>query len=84
MNNKHKSHSREIFADEGEAYFRSLERDLVKKLAAQEGQIISTGGGIVLQPENISDFEKQVWSAVYMRNQDRLLQRLEQDTSAPY
>ena len=73
----------EIFADEGEAYFRSLERDLVKKLAAQEGQIISTGGGIVLQPENISDFEKTGLVCCLHAQPECLLQRLEKDTSRP-
>lgn len=38
----------QIFAEKGEPYFRQLEADLAKKLAAKEEAIISTGGGFVL------------------------------------
>ena len=61
----------EIFADEGEAYFRSLERALVKKLAAQEGQIISTGGALSCSLKTYQTLKKQVWSAAYAQP-DRL------------
>ncbi|MFC1668614.1 shikimate kinase [Chlamydiota bacterium] len=47
-----------IFAEKGEDYFRLCERNLVKKLAKKENTVISTGGGVVLNKENISDFAK--------------------------
>ena len=43
---ENKSISR-IFKEEGESYFRGLERTLVKKLAQKTNTIISTGGGII-------------------------------------
>jgi len=43
----------QIFARDGVIRFRSEEALLVKKLARQEGLVISTGGGIVLNPENV-------------------------------
>jgi len=42
----------QIFAKDGEVRFRSEEALLTKKLAAREGLVISTGGGLVLNPEN--------------------------------
>jgi len=44
----------QIFADEGEAFFRDLESALLRELAASPAtnRIISTGGGIVLRDEN--------------------------------
>lgn len=45
----------EIFAQHGESYFRALETNVLKTLsqsALPDGSIISTGGGIVLKPEN--------------------------------
>ena len=42
-----------IFKEEGEAAFRALEKVAVKKAAAFEDMIISTGGGVVLDRENI-------------------------------
>ncbi|MDG1410956.1 MAG: shikimate kinase [Acidimicrobiales bacterium] len=41
----------EIFADHGEAHFRSIERDLARELAAQVGLVVATGGGMLLQDE---------------------------------
>jgi shikimate kinase len=43
----------QIFARDGATRFRSEEALLVKKLALREGLVISTGGGLVLNPENI-------------------------------
>ncbi|MDP3051305.1 MAG: shikimate kinase [Eubacteriales bacterium] len=44
---------RQLFAEEGEARFRSEESILCAKLARQEGLVIATGGGIVLNPQNV-------------------------------
>jgi len=43
----------QIFARYGAIRFRSEEALLVKKLARQDGMVISTGGGLVLNPENV-------------------------------
>ena len=50
-----KTHQRvaEIFATQGEAEFRRLESEAVAGLAERTGCVISTGGGIVLNPKNI-------------------------------
>ena len=42
-----------IFAEEGEAYFRALEAEVITEYAAAGGQVIATGGGAVLRPENV-------------------------------
>jgi len=42
----------EIFADEGEEAFRQYERETIADLAAQEGLVIATGGGAVLDSVN--------------------------------
>jgi len=43
----------QIFAVEGEAYFRQLEADLCRELSGQEGLIIATGGGTLVPEENL-------------------------------
>jgi len=48
----------QIFARCGVVRFRSEESLLVKKLALQEGLVISTGGGMVLNPENVRLLKK--------------------------
>ena len=73
----------EIFADEGEAHFRSLERDLVQELSATEGNIISTGGGIVLNNRNIADFEKTGLVVCLLADAETVLDRVKHDSSRP-
>jgi shikimate kinase len=44
---------REIFAQKGEAYFRQLEKETLAKVLSQEGQVVATGGGVVLDDGNL-------------------------------
>jgi shikimate kinase len=73
----------EIFADEGEAHFRSLERSLVQELSAREGLVISTGGGIVLNPGNIADFERTGLVVCLLVDAETVLDRVRHDSSRP-
>ncbi len=43
---------RSLFAERGEPAFRALEADLVQELAAQEGLVVATGGGTLVDPTN--------------------------------
>lgn len=43
---------REVFAQDGEAVFRTAEAALCAQLAARSGLIISTGGGALVNPKN--------------------------------
>lgn len=45
---------REIFAQKGEAHFRALEKQKLAEVLAEGGQVIATGGGIVMDEENLS------------------------------
>lgn len=42
----------QIFAENGEAFFRDCERDAVRELSVRSAIVLSTGGGVVLDPEN--------------------------------
>ena len=44
----------DIFRDSGEDYFRQVEKRAVREVAQRTGCIIDCGGGVVLDPENIS------------------------------
>lgn len=46
----------QIFADDGEAHFRQLERDVVTRIAPRQNMVIATGGGTMLDSENIVAF----------------------------
>ncbi len=72
-----------IFAEDGEAAFRTLERQIARELSAQSGQVVSTGGGVVLDPDNISDYEKNGLVVCLLASAETILERVENDNSRP-
>ena len=48
----------EIFEKDGEKAFRKLESETILALSGKTGAIISTGGGAVLDPENVKNLSK--------------------------
>ncbi|MCI5605590.1 MAG: shikimate kinase [Clostridia bacterium] len=48
----------EIFAKYGEEYFRKLEHEIIKKASDEDNAVIATGGGTVLNRNNISELRK--------------------------
>jgi len=73
----------EIFAQDGEPAFRALERQLVSELSTQSGLIISTGGGVVINPDNLTDFEKSGLMVCLTASPETIFHRLEKDTTRP-
>ena len=72
-----------IFADEGEPYFRKLERTAVQELSEQSGLIITPGGGIVLDPKNIQDLSRQGVVICLRADPAVILKRVESETHRP-
>jgi shikimate kinase len=48
----------EIFAESGEEYFRSLERQIIIEVCQKEGVVIDCGGGVVMDPKNLIDLKE--------------------------
>ena len=44
----------DIFKDDGEAYFRKVEKDIIKEVSRLSGQVIDAGGGVVMDEENMN------------------------------
>jgi shikimate kinase len=55
---KEQSSINDIFRDKGEAYFRQLEKEILKQIALHDKQIVSCGGGVVTDEENIEKMKK--------------------------
>lgn len=73
----------QIFANHGEAYFRNLETQAVKKVCAHDNAVVSTGGGCLLREGNVLEFKK-CGKIVYLKaSLETLLTRVEGDTSRP-
>lgn len=73
----------DIFRDSGEPAFRALERALVVELAGQTGYVVSTGGGIVLNPDNLRDFARTGRVFCLHATPEAILKRVEHDTNRP-
>jgi len=72
-----------IFADDGEPAFRALEREVVIDLSARGGLVIATGGGVVLNPDNIRDLGATGLLVALTATPDVILERLRHDTGRP-
>ena len=73
----------ELFESQGEAAFRSLESEMVGELAAQAGWVISCGGGIVKNPNNIAVLEASGSMVCLTAEAETILERVGDDTHRP-
>jgi shikimate kinase len=64
---KKKIKIKKIFKLYGENYFRELETKAVKFVSNKKNKIISTGGGVVIRPENVKNLKKN-GVIVYLKN----------------
>ena len=72
-----------IFAEEGEPAFRKIEHALAAELATPSGSIISTGGGIVLNQDNIRLLSEGGLVVCLQASIDEILRRVQHDTTRP-
>lgn len=57
---------KEIFAESGEAHFRSLETECIKGLQGVQNTVISTGGGIITTEGNLGIL-KGIGTTIFLR-----------------
>ena len=72
-----------IFAEDGEPAFRRLERQAVIELSVPAGLALATGGGIVLDPENLRDLSRGGLVVCLSATLDTILRRTAGDTTRP-
>jgi shikimate kinase / 3-dehydroquinate synthase len=73
----------EIFSQMGEAAFRQIESDIAKELANQEGLVISTGGRMMLDPENVTALSQGSRVFCLVATPEEILKRLQKDKDHP-
>ena len=73
----------EIFEKYGESYFRKLEYDVCVELSSMQKTVISTGGGTVLNDDNMRALKKN--GVIFLLNVSSrtVLTRLKNDTTRP-
>lgn len=74
----------DIFQEQGESYFRSLETQTLRELLNETGQmVIAVGGGLPMQPEN-QPILKELGTVIFLEaGVDTLMRRLKNDTVRP-
>ena len=73
----------EIFASEGESGFRRREREMIGSLATRRNCVISTGGGAMLEPENIRNLRTGAVIVCLRAEPDTILERIGADAYRP-
>lgn len=56
----------EIFEVSGEKYFREVEIKIIKELSTKDNIVLATGGGIVLNKENIQNLIKNNFLIIFL------------------
>ena len=73
----------DIFAKDGERYFRQVEREVVKELCERKNLVVAAGGGVVINPENIHDFSRTGVVVCLSASPSVILQRVAAETHRP-
>ena len=74
---------REIFEAKGEPYFRELEKQTLAELIQQPGQVIATGGGVVMDDDNLRLLREKTLLVCLMASTDTILARVGNGTKRP-
>lgn len=73
----------EIFRIYGEQRFREEERAVVKRVAGFQNTVVATGGGVVLNPENMQDLRKNGIVVLLQARPDVIARRLQSGKDRP-
>ena len=73
----------EIFEKFGEAHFRDIETDLVKRLQEENGIVVSCGGGAVLREENRKMMKAAGVIVLLTAKPETILERVKDSTNRP-
>lgn len=73
----------QIFADKGEAYFRNAETQLLKSFDTRPTSLISCGGGVVLNPENVKIMKSNGIILLLTATAETVYERVKGDRSRP-
>ena len=74
---------REIFTRKGEAYFRALEKQKLGEVLAESGQVIATGGGIVMDEDNLRLLQQNTLLVGLTASTDVLVSRAGKNSKRP-
>jgi shikimate kinase len=80
---RHGKSIRELFAAEGEVGFRNKEAAILAEICELQHQVVATGGGVVLRPENRQLLQRSGWCVWLTADAATLWQRMQADPATP-
>jgi len=73
----------DIFAQKGEPVFRELERDVVAELAGRIKAVISTGGGLPTNPDNLAALKSHALVVCLWASPEKIWERVRNQSHRP-
>lgn len=73
----------QIFEEKGEAYFRRVETEVLKKLTKEKKRIISCGGGVAMRIENVEEMRRGGHIVLLSAKPETILKRVARDENRP-
>ena len=73
----------QIFATHGEQYFRKIEQRLAVELGKTDHKVIATGGGMVLNPQNIVNLRQNGFVIALVATPEVIYERVKQENHRP-
>lgn len=73
----------DIFAKDGEEYFRQVEKGVAGEVSSLEGVVIDAGGGIVIKEENLKNLKKNGTIICLTATVDVILERTKGKSHRP-
>jgi shikimate kinase/3-dehydroquinate synthase len=70
----------ELFRERGEAAFRALEADIARELGARDGLVVSTGGRLMLDPDNAAALSRNGRVFCLVATPEEIMDRVTLDT----
>ncbi|MBI3309032.1 MAG: shikimate kinase [Candidatus Melainabacteria bacterium] len=67
----------EIFAEQNETSFRTLEKEIIKRISQYVGIVIATGGGAIKDPENFNYLKQSGWIIALYASPETLYKRIQ-------
>lgn len=72
-----------IFEEKGEAYFRQVETEVLKRLTKEKKRIISCGGGVAMRTENVEEMRRGGHIVLLSAKPETILKRVARDENRP-
>ena len=73
----------DIFKTDGEPAFRELEKKVVAELAGLTKTVISTGGGLPANPENLASLKKHALVVCFWASPEKIWERVKNQSHRP-